>query len=67
MSKRKTRRSRPRPQKRGGVMLGMRSGFRSMSGAVTRTETAGSSKWVGRVVMALLILAAGGLLLLRFL
>ena len=46
-------------------MLGMRSGFRGMSDAVTGVETSGNAKWVGRIVTALLVLAAVGLLLSR--
>jgi hypothetical protein len=67
MGKSKTRRRRARPAQRGGVMLGMRSGFRSMSGAVTGVETSGTSRWVGTIVTVLLVLAAAGLLLSRLL
>ena len=63
MSKSKTRPSHARPARRGGVMLGMRSGFRGMSDAVTGAETSGKAVWVSRIVTVLLIAAAVGLLL----
>lgn len=65
MSKSKTRRRRARPLRRGGVMLGMRSGFRGMTDAVSGADTSNRSKWVGRIVTLLLIAAAVGLLLSR--
>jgi hypothetical protein len=72
MSKTKTRRRRrgDRSASRkqgGGLMLGMRSGFRGMAQAVGGEETSGSSrsKWMGRIIMLLLLAAAVGLLLSR--
>ena len=65
MSKSKTRRRRARPPQRGGVMLGMRSGFRGMTDAVAGGEASGKSRWVAPLVVALLALAAVGLLLMR--
>lgn len=46
-------------------MLGMRSGFRGMSDAVTGVETSGRAKWVSRMVTVLLVLAAVAFLLSR--
>lgn len=46
-------------------MLGMRSGFRGMTDAVAGGEASGKSRWVAPVVVALLALAAVGLLLMR--
>jgi hypothetical protein len=69
MSKSKTRRrrggDRGAERKRGGVMLGMRSGFKGITHAVAGEETTGSSKWVGRIITLLLLAAAVGLLLSR--
>jgi hypothetical protein len=46
-------------------MLGMRTGFRGMSDAVTGAETSRRAKWMGRIITLLLIAAAVGLLLSR--
>jgi len=46
-------------------MLGMRTGFRGMSDAVTGVETSSRAKWMGRIITLLLIAAAVGLLLSR--
>ncbi|HWN69569.1 MAG TPA: hypothetical protein VNM90_18130 [Haliangium sp.] len=68
MSKTKTRRrrgDRAASRKRGGgLMLGMRSGFKGMAQAVAGEETRGSSRWTGRIITLLLLAAAVGLLLL---
>lgn len=68
MSNTKTRRRRrggrsADRKKGGGLMLGMRSGFKGMAQAVGGEETSGSSKWMGRIITLLLLAAAVGLLL----
>jgi hypothetical protein len=69
MSNTKTRRrrgDRSAGRKRsGGLMLGMRSGFKGMAQAMSGEETKSSSKWVGRIITLLLLAAAVGLLLSR--
>jgi hypothetical protein len=69
MSKTKTRRRRgdrsANRKRGGGLMLGMRSGFKGMAQSVSGEETSGSSPWVGRIITLLLLAAAVGLLLSR--
>lgn len=46
-------------------MLGMRSGFKGIAGSVAGTETSDRYKWWGRIITALLLAAAAGLLISR--
>lgn len=67
MGKSKTRRKRdrrgqPHGRKRGGLMLGMRSGFKDMAGAVSGEPTSAKQRWLGRIITVLLLAAAIGLL-----
>lgn len=71
MSKAKSQRKRRRRggatgRKKGGLMLGMRSGFKNIASSVTGQETTGKSRWIGNVITVLLILAAIGLILSRW-
>ena len=53
-------------RKRGGLLLGMRSGFKGVAGAMTGEEQArGKYKWLGRAITLLLVAAAIGLLAQR--
>ena len=70
MSKSKSKRKRRRrgqdsPRKRGGLMLGMRSGFKGVADSMTGEETSGKYKWWGRIIIVLLLAAAIGLLAQR--
>lgn len=69
MSKTKTRRRRggrsAERKRSGGLMMGMRSGFKGVAQAVAGEESKGSSKWLGTVITLLLLAAAVGLLLSR--
>lgn len=69
MGKTKTRRRRGNRagdgKRGGGLMLGMRSGFKGVAQAVSGEEDRPSSRWTGRIVMLLLVAAAVGLLLSR--
>lgn len=62
-SSRKRRRGRPASRKRGGMMLGMRTGFKGVAGAVTGEDRGGKSRWLGHVITVLLIAAAAALLM----
>lgn len=62
-SSRKRRRGRPASRKRGGMMLGMRTGFKGVADAVTGEDRGRKSRWLGRVVTVLLVAAAAALLL----
>ncbi|WP_428268503.1 hypothetical protein [Haliangium sp.] len=64
-SKRRRRRAAPESKKRGGVMMGMRTGFKGVAGAVAGEERSSKYKWAGRIITVLLIAAAVGLLLQR--
>lgn len=66
-SRRKRRRDRRSSgRKRGGLLLGMRSGFKGVAGAMTGEEqTSSKYKWLGRAITLLLIAAAIGLLAQR--
>ena len=65
-SKRKKRRRRGQPtgRRRGGLMVGMRSGFKGIADSVSGKEnqTSEKYKWWGRIVTVLLLAAAIGLL-----
>lgn len=66
-SKRKRRRrggqgGRP---KGGGVLRGMRSGFKGITHSVAGQETSDKYKWWGRIITVLLLAAAAGLLVSR--
>ena len=70
-SKRRKSRRRGRQQSgrsRGGLMLGMRSGFKGIADSVSGQETAASQKykWWGRIITVLLLLAAVGFLATKF-
>ena len=60
--RKRDRRGRPQGRKRGGLMLGMRSGFKDMAGAVSGEATTGKQRWLGRIITVLLLAAAIGLL-----
>jgi hypothetical protein len=67
--KKRRRRGRPSAQKKGGVLLGMRSGFKNVANKVTGQEPANKSKKssiLGTVVTILLVAAAAALLWKRF-
>jgi len=71
-AKRKKRRKRGQqgPAKKGGVLTGMRSGFKGVANTVTGQQPASKSKKssiLGTVVTVLLVLAAAALLWKRFL
>lgn len=69
-SKRKRRRRGGRSSKSGksGVLLGMRSGFKNVAGAVTGTAEPkkGKSSWFGTAVLVLLVVAAAAFLFSRY-
>jgi hypothetical protein len=52
-------------RKRGGMLLGMRSGFKGIADSVTGQETSGRYKWFGRIITVLLLAAAVGFLASR--
>jgi hypothetical protein len=65
-SKRKRRRRGGQAgRKRGGMLLGMRSGFKGIAGSVTGQQTSGKYKWFGRILTVLLLAAAVGLVVSR--
>lgn len=64
--RKRSRRGRPVARKRGGVMLGMRSGFKGVAGAVSGDDGTDKQKWLGRVITLLLLAAALGLLIQRW-
>lgn len=65
--KRKKRRRGAPTTKKGGVMLGMRSGFKDVANSVTGKETKkGKYSWLGTVIMVLLLGAAVLMLLKNF-
>jgi hypothetical protein len=45
-------------RKRGGMLVGMRSGFKGMADSVAGKETTGKYKWFGRIVTVLLLAGA---------
>lgn len=47
-------------RKRGGMLMGMRTGFKGMADSVTGKETTGKYKWFGRILTVLLLAAAVG-------
>lgn len=63
-AKRKKRRRRggSAGRKKGGVMLGMRSGFKGIAHSVAGNEPTGKYKWWGRIITVLLLAAAVGFL-----
>jgi hypothetical protein len=63
--RKKRRRGREPSRKKGGVMVGMRSGFKGITDSVTGTESSGKYKWWGRIITVLLVAAAVGLLAQR--
>jgi hypothetical protein len=65
-SKRKRRRRGGQAgRKRGGMLLGMRSGFKGIAGSVTGQDTSDKYKWFGRILTVLLLAAAVGLVVSR--
>ncbi|HET6610374.1 MAG TPA: hypothetical protein VFG83_00220 [Kofleriaceae bacterium] len=72
MGKKRTQRKKKRrrrgmvTRKKGGVMLGMRSGFKSVANSVSGGKSAkGKSSWLGTALTVVLILAALALLYYR--
>ena len=60
--RKRRRRGQQAPRKKGGVMLGMRSGFKGIADSVTGKETNKKYKWWGNVITVLLLVAAVALL-----
>jgi hypothetical protein len=59
-------RAKRRRRKRGGVMMGMRGGFKKVAGSVTgKGDTSGKSSWLGTALTVLLLAAAVGFVLYR--
>ena len=67
--KKRRKRGRPTAKKKGGVLLGMRSGFKNVANTVTGQQPETKSKKssiLGTVVTVLLVAAAAALLWKRF-
>jgi hypothetical protein len=63
----KRRAQKSKKGKGGGVMMGMRSGFKNVASSVTGAEPEGKkSSWVGTAITILLLVAAAALLFQRF-
>ncbi|MCG8424495.1 MAG: hypothetical protein MJE77_41915 [Proteobacteria bacterium] len=63
--KRKSKRRRRKGssgRRKGGLMTGMRSGFKGIADSVTGKEESDKYKWWGRIITVLLLAAAIGLL-----
>jgi hypothetical protein len=63
--RKRSRRSGPPGRRRGGLMLGMRSGFKGIAGAVASEDRGGKHRWLGHIITLLLVAAAIGLLAYR--
>jgi hypothetical protein len=66
--KRRKRRRRGRSARAGGVLTGMRSGFKNVASAATGTGPAqqGKRSWVGTAITIVLLLAAVALIVAGF-